>query len=283
MPPFRTTLRAGQSAAPPTRALERFPLNRDGPVRRARRSRQREWNPKAACPGQLKATQRRTGCVVCETILADGPPDTIRTCGLHLRRVALATGGVCLSPTPAGHRCSTDSARILEIVRWGPINRFPLRAAAPAYPTPFETTRLASYSALTRKLSVGGSIGAELTTPCIPTSFNLLPSTRCRDTSLRRADPLVQVDYVRVVDLDIGASKSDYLRDQRVLTISERACRTRACNRGFARFLGGFVQDKARRNSDAMPRYRTTDCGANRTSIVAHAIRDHKNPMLRHP
>jgi len=119
MPPFRTTLRAGQSAAPPTRALERFPLNRDGPVRRARRSRQREWNPKAACPGQLKATQRRTGCVVCETILADGPPDTIRTCGLHLRRVALATGGVCLSTTPAGHRCSTDSARILEIVRWG--------------------------------------------------------------------------------------------------------------------------------------------------------------------
>ena len=252
MPPFRTTLRAGQSAAPPTRALERFPLNRDGPVRRARRSRQREWNPKAACPGQLKATQRRTGCVVCETILADGPPETIRTCGLHLRRVALATGGVCLSPTPAGHRCSTDSTRILEIVRWGPINRFPLRAAAPAYPTPFETTRLASYSALTRKLSVGGSIGAELTTPCIPTSFNLLPSTRCRDTSLRRADPLVQVDYVRVVDLDIGASKSDNLRDQRALTISERACRTRACSRGFARFLGGFVQEKARRNSDAI-------------------------------
>jgi hypothetical protein len=29
-----------------------------------------------------------------------------------------------------------------------------------------------------------------------------------------RTDPLVQVDYVRVVDLDIGASKSDSLRDQ---------------------------------------------------------------------
>src|ERR1700730_14035562 len=29
-----------------------------------------------------------------------------------------------------------------------------------------------------------------------------------------RTDPLVQVDYVRVVDLDIGASKSDNLRDQ---------------------------------------------------------------------
>src|SRR5260221_2790519 len=31
---------------------------------------------------------------------------------------------------------------------------------------------------------------------------------------LPRTDPLVQVDYVRVVDLDIGASKSDNLRDQ---------------------------------------------------------------------
>jgi hypothetical protein len=29
-----------------------------------------------------------------------------------------------------------------------------------------------------------------------------------------RTDPLVQVDYLRVVDLDIGASKSDNLRDQ---------------------------------------------------------------------
>ena len=29
-----------------------------------------------------------------------------------------------------------------------------------------------------------------------------------------RADPLVQVDYARVVDLDIGAGKSDNLRDQ---------------------------------------------------------------------
>ena len=31
---------------------------------------------------------------------------------------------------------------------------------------------------------------------------------------IRRTDPLVQVNYVRVVDLDIGASKSDNLRDQ---------------------------------------------------------------------
>ena len=29
-----------------------------------------------------------------------------------------------------------------------------------------------------------------------------------------RADPLVQVDYARVVDLDVGAGKSDNLRDQ---------------------------------------------------------------------
>src|SRR5258708_31275197 len=31
---------------------------------------------------------------------------------------------------------------------------------------------------------------------------------------ISRTDPLVQVDYVRVVDLDIGASKSDNLRNQ---------------------------------------------------------------------
>jgi hypothetical protein len=46
-----------------------------------------------------------------------------------------------------------------------------------------------------------------------------------------RTDPLVQVDYVRVVDLDIGASKSDICAI-RVVTISERAGRTRACNCG---------------------------------------------------
>src|SRR5882757_3833796 len=46
-----------------------------------------------------------------------------------------------------------------------------------------------------------------------------------------RTDPLVQVDYVRVVDLDIGASKAD-IRAISVVTISERAGRTRACNRG---------------------------------------------------
>jgi len=36
-----------------------------------------------------------------------------------------------------------------------------------------------------------------------------------------RTDPLVQVDYVRVVDLDIGASKSDVCAI-RVVDISER-------------------------------------------------------------
>ena len=48
-----------------------------------------------------------------------------------------------------------------------------------------------------------------------------------------RTDPLVQVRYVRVVDLDIGASKSD-IRAISVVTISERAGRTRARNRGLA-------------------------------------------------
>jgi hypothetical protein len=47
-----------------------------------------------------------------------------------------------------------------------------------------------------------------------------------------RTDPLVQVDYVRVADLDIGASKSDICAI-RVVTISKRAGRTRACNRGL--------------------------------------------------
>jgi hypothetical protein len=42
---------------------------------------------------------------------------------------------------------------------------------------------------------------------------------------------LVQVDYVRVVDLDIGASKSDVCAI-RMITIAVRAGRTRACNRG---------------------------------------------------
>ena len=45
-----------------------------------------------------------------------------------------------------------------------------------------------------------------------------------------RTDPFVQVDYVWVVDLDIGASKSDICAI-RVITISERAGRTRTCNR----------------------------------------------------
>jgi len=42
-----------------------------------------------------------------------------------------------------------------------------------------------------------------------------------------RTDSLVQVNCTRVVDLDIGASKSDSLRDQSI-TISECAGRTRA-------------------------------------------------------
>ena len=48
-----------------------------------------------------------------------------------------------------------------------------------------------------------------------------------RTNEIRRTDPLVQDDYARVVDLDIGASKSDICAI-RVVTISERASRTRA-------------------------------------------------------
>jgi hypothetical protein len=47
---------------------------------------------------------------------------------------------------------------------------------------------------------------------------------------------LVQVDYVRVVDLDIGASKSD-IRAISVVTISERAGRTCDPNRSPPRPL----------------------------------------------
>ena len=39
-----------------------------------------------------------------------------------------------------------------------------------------------------------------------------------------RIDPLVQVDYVRVVDLDIGASKSD---NQLLLGLNDNGCVTR--------------------------------------------------------
>jgi hypothetical protein len=45
-----------------------------------------------------------------------------------------------------------------------------------------------------------------------------------------RTDPLVQVDNVRVIDLDIGASKSD-IRAVRVVTISERVGTTRVGER----------------------------------------------------
>src|ERR1700738_3545872 len=58
--------------------------------------------------------------------------------------------------------------------------------------------------------------------------LSLHPSTN----EIPRTDPLVQVGYVRVVDLDIGASKSD-IRAISVVTISERAGRTRARNRGL--------------------------------------------------
>jgi hypothetical protein len=47
-----------------------------------------------------------------------------------------------------------------------------------------------------------------------------------------RTAPMVQVDYARVVDLDVGASKSDICAIK-VVTISECAGRTRACNRGL--------------------------------------------------
>ncbi len=49
---------------------------------------------------------------------------------------------------------------------------------------------------------------------------------------ITRSDPLVQVDNVRVVDLDIGASKSDICAIG-VVTISERAGTTETCNRWF--------------------------------------------------
>jgi hypothetical protein len=42
-----------------------------------------------------------------------------------------------------------------------------------------------------------------------------------RANEIPRTDPFVQVDNVRVVDLDIGASKSD-IDAIRVVTISER-------------------------------------------------------------
>jgi hypothetical protein len=60
---------------------------------------------------------------------------------------------------------------------------------------------------------------AELNCPCL--CFCTLHTNQ-----IPRTDPLVQVDYVRVVDLDIGASKSDICA-VRVVTISERAGRTR--------------------------------------------------------
>jgi hypothetical protein len=49
-----------------------------------------------------------------------------------------------------------------------------------------------------------------------------------RRDEIPRTDPLIQVDFVRVVNLDVGASKSDICAI-RVATISERAGRTRTC------------------------------------------------------
>jgi hypothetical protein len=53
------------------------------------------------------------------------------------------------------------------------------------------------------------------------------------DLASRASNPLIQIDYVCVVDLDIGASKSD-VSTIRVIDISERTGRTRACNRELA-------------------------------------------------
>jgi hypothetical protein len=73
----------------------------------------------------------------------------------------------------------------------------------------------------------GGSI--PVSTPgSIPVSVKGLFFCPLHANEIPRTDPLVQVDYVRVVDLDIGASKSDSAI--RVVTISERAGRTRACD-----------------------------------------------------
>ena len=71
--------------------------------------------------------------------------------------------------------------------------------------------------------------------PSLPACLTALCLCFCtlHTNEIPRINPLVQVDYVRVVDLDIGASKSD-IRAISVVTGSERAGRTRACNRGLA-------------------------------------------------
>src|ERR1700730_7613074 len=89
--------------------------------------------------------------------------------------------------------------------------------------------RIASARDRERKPSATGSeirARAELSR-ALPLSLH--PSTN----EIPRPDPLVQGVYVRVVDLDIGASKSD-IRAISVVTISERAGRTRARTRGLA-------------------------------------------------
>ena len=48
-----------------------------------------------------------------------------------------------------------------------------------------------------------------------------------------RTDRLVQFDYVRVVDLDIGVSKSDNLRDQSAHYFRARACRAQSYDLGL--------------------------------------------------
>jgi hypothetical protein len=105
------------------------------------------------------------------------------------RKIHRLYGCILFSPTPADQRRSTDSAGISKFVWCDSVTNLVLRAAAPAYPTPFETTRLTAYAVLTRKFSVVGSIGADLTTPCISTFFQSLFCANWVDISLRRAGP----------------------------------------------------------------------------------------------
>ena len=77
-----------------------------------------------------------------------------------------------------------------------------------------------------------------------------------------RTDPLVQVDYVRVVDLDIGVSKSD-IRAISVVTISERAGRTRASYRGVGvetAMAVGSKQAARVRSHERFRRMTTMEC-----------------------
>lgn len=91
-----------------------------------------------------------------------------------------------------------------------------------------------------------------------------------------------QVDYARVVDLDIGASKSDICAI-RVVTVSERAGRTRACNRGsvskqLLRTLSGpvvrqLIEEQHRgREFAAVTNYVTARFGIKASTITAKDV-----------